>query len=53
VDAAKRFLEKEDKILAENGAFCKSLSFIQAKMNQLERDKDPGTPVTRLQDQVF
>ena len=53
VDAAKRFLEKEDKILAENEAFRKSLSVIQTKMNQLESDKDPGTPVTRLQDQVF
>ena len=49
----KRFLKKEDKILAENEAFRKSLSVIQNRMNQLESDKDPGTPVARLQDQVF
>ena len=53
VAAANRFLEKEDKILSENEVFRKSLSVIQTKMNQLESNKDPGTPVTRLQDQVF
>lgn len=51
-DRAKELASKEIKLLEENQVAQHRLSNLKARLQSLQNDQDPRTPVTKLQEQV-